>query len=875
MRALGALLLLACARRGAAAPAAAPARADLVILVSVDDWSPRHIGAYGGAPALTPRFDALAARATLFERAASASSWTRPSHMALLTSTLPSDQGIVGGYWPEKATPLSPGVVTLAEALKAAGFATAGFAAGRHLDPAVGFSRGFDVYEMRHHAPASEQTARALAWLKAHRGKRFLFLHYYDLHNQLDYDRPARGRPYFDCPQAPGAAPRLSTFTLTVGDVLDRPLRRQSAQAIASACAEYDGCVRSMDFQLGRLLDGLRRLGLYDRALLVLVSDHGERFGEFGRFSHGSGLDPGVLGVPLLVKAPGQRRGTRVHALASLLDVMPTILEAAAPEQAGRLEGQLQGQSLFVLARSGRRDGAAFAEDTESLRADVDDAGWDLEQDLATGKRRLFRWGGSRERPQSTPQARRELARLLAASARRYREAERAPAPNADRWPPEGLGLTSASTQAFSVQSDASWGDWPQEGSRRAVVARSQDSAVRVSASAVSGRGAAQEAMRRAFLRLRFVYAGESAYPGMADRSLVPGDLAPSFEKGAGPGGTDAAWVTATPALSYGARSPGLIAYRGAMSFLYCPAEGRLFELELFYRKERFSRAAALADLSSFGCRVPRRVLGPLRLSGVVAPMVGPHAQARERFPPGSMLRGLKVAVRDEKGRPADGLLCHVTLARGAGAHLALPGAENILREPLRLTTAEGEYDISLPAGFGLPLDAQASYGVQGVLQSPRGGRDGAYTIDVDYDVATGSAAAALQPLEGWRVDLRQGGREATSAFVWKVPPGRHEYETAFTVPRTAAAHFIDFHLHRHAAFVELAPRDGPPLFHAGVAKRPDGWPARAPVYSSARGLELEAGTTYYFRVAYDNPGPAPEPEMAIMRLYVSGAGER
>ena len=96
--------------------------------------------------------------------------------------------------------------------------------------------------------------------------------------------------------------------------------------------------VAFVDRQLGLLFDSLRRWGLYDRALIMVVADHGEHLGERGLYSHSYRLDPELVEIPLLVKWPGQHEPSRRKDLVSLVDLFPTILTAASlpvPAQEG------------------------------------------------------------------------------------------------------------------------------------------------------------------------------------------------------------------------------------------------------------------------------------------------------------------------------------------------------------------------------------------------------------------------------------------------------------------------------------------------------------------------------------------------------------
>jgi arylsulfatase A-like enzyme len=90
----------------------------------------------------------------------------------------------------------------------------------------------------------------------------------------------------------------------------------------------YAGEIRYVDAELGRVLAALRERGLYERALIVFASDHGEEFWEHGRYEHGHTLYDEVLRVPLAFKLPGAAARARVDAPVSTAALVPTVLDA-------------------------------------------------------------------------------------------------------------------------------------------------------------------------------------------------------------------------------------------------------------------------------------------------------------------------------------------------------------------------------------------------------------------------------------------------------------------------------------------------------------------------------------------------------------------
>ncbi len=104
--------------------------------------------------------------------------------------------------------------------------------------------------------------------------------------------------------------------------------KRLAPARISLARDAYDDCIVSLDRELGKLIDELTRRDLLDRTLLILTADHGEQFGEHGRFGHGLSLYEPEIHVPLLMAFPGQvPRGLVVREEVSLRDVPATVVD--------------------------------------------------------------------------------------------------------------------------------------------------------------------------------------------------------------------------------------------------------------------------------------------------------------------------------------------------------------------------------------------------------------------------------------------------------------------------------------------------------------------------------------------------------------------
>jgi arylsulfatase A-like enzyme len=344
-----ALTLVLVLRLAAAIDAWSAADGPNVLLVSIDTLRADHLGAYGYGLPTSPAIDRrLADAGVTFENVYSQSPKTTPSHMTMLTSLYPCAHGIE--LWVNTAPGhvLNPRVQTLAEVLKDAGYATAAFTGGVHLHRSRGFDQGFDIY--RH----GLQLEQALQWISANRGRKwFVFFHTFEVHDP--YVPPPRLVREFDpLYQGPidDALKKIrrgvdggweAAHKLFWGSVdTANPREVQFVERL------YDAGIRAMDERtLSPLLDRLDALALTNNTLVVFTSDHGEAFGEHGRFMHDD-VRGGTLHVPLILRFPGRLpAGRRVAPYAGVVDVMPTILDLLDLP----IPPEAQGYSLARLAR--------------------------------------------------------------------------------------------------------------------------------------------------------------------------------------------------------------------------------------------------------------------------------------------------------------------------------------------------------------------------------------------------------------------------------------------------------------------------------------------------------------------------------------------
>jgi arylsulfatase A-like enzyme len=410
--ALLALNLLGCGKSpstenvsGGAPPREAP---EHVVLVCLDTLRAGRLGCYGHYRETSPNLDAFAAENILFSMAQAQCSQTLISHKSFFAGKHPLRliREITYADW-DLLTELggsaeflmrvfreAPSDVFLDE-LKEAGYFTAAFTDNVWVSADFGFDAGFDLFnESREHF--AEILPKAFRWLDENHDRRFfLFLHTYDTHcpypcrepyNSMFNDPEAsdidlEGR----CGKSTGDQPGLMEMDLTESD-------------LAAIADRYDGGIASVDAYMKDLFDKLRALNIYDEALIIVISDHGESLGEHGQIGHG-GLYIDQLMVPFIVKLPaswGIDPAAVPHPVA-LLDVMPTILDICRLP----VREDCDGRSLLPLITGGgayRRHLVAqttFREGPEGTtsavkRAIQDPGRWLLIHDGQTDARELF-----------------------------------------------------------------------------------------------------------------------------------------------------------------------------------------------------------------------------------------------------------------------------------------------------------------------------------------------------------------------------------------------------------------------------------------------------------------------------------------------------
>ncbi len=309
-----------------------------VVLIVLDTVRADRLPMYGHSDIETPCLSGFAEDSLVYDRCIASSPWTLPSHASLFTGLYPAEHGshnvITEDRWfgnliPSK--PLSEDFTTLAEIFKRHDYTTAGIVSNYlYLQPGFQLDQGFDYYDCKknagslhglshkpiihtasllftvmpklsiHYVVAEDISRKACRLLDRLNGSSFfLFLNYMDAHGPY---RPPRKHSSW-------AFPQLYRIFNAIKNRLGLGIAMSSNDI---NLLEYDGELKYMDSQLKKVFRQMKKLDIYDSSLIVIVSDHGELFGEHGFYGHRNvSMYSGVLHVPLMVKLPYQRASGR------------------------------------------------------------------------------------------------------------------------------------------------------------------------------------------------------------------------------------------------------------------------------------------------------------------------------------------------------------------------------------------------------------------------------------------------------------------------------------------------------------------------------------------------------------------------------------
>jgi arylsulfatase A-like enzyme len=319
-----------------------------ILIIAIDTLRSDCLGCYGCSKGLTPHIDELAAKGVLFEQCYSAASWTPPSFASIFTGLMPFVHGILtsdGGY-------LIASLPTLPEQFQEKGYFCGAIISNPLLAGKFGFARGFELYDeysvyldlgvegfgtdlpakhdvinnMVSSCVVTDNAKQLLHKAQESHKSFFLFIHYMDPHDNYIPPPPYdQYDPFYD------------------GDFDGHSVANYAFHAPAKRDTEhlralYDGEIAYTDSQVGELLQAIYPLA---NTLTILISDHGEAFGEHGTLQHGKSPYREEVAVPMIWHWPAVLpQGHRVKAPVSTLDIAKTFAELFSFEKMKHLQGQ-------------------------------------------------------------------------------------------------------------------------------------------------------------------------------------------------------------------------------------------------------------------------------------------------------------------------------------------------------------------------------------------------------------------------------------------------------------------------------------------------------------------------------------------------------
>ncbi len=283
-----------------------------IVLISIDTCRADYLGCYGNTSDITPNIDRFAANAVRFENVITPVPLTLPSHCTVMTGKSPIQHGVhhnINYKLPEKEK-------TLAEFLKDKGYITGAAVSTFVLDKKFGLAQGFDMYDdncsttndqTEYPERKGEQTAQiAIDWLEKITSKDsdrpfFLFTHFYDPHHPYSADKNFADK----FPQDP-----------------------------------YSAEIAYTDHCIGRILEKLKNLDVYEDSIVIIFADHGEGLGDHNELYHGFFVYQSTVKVPMIIKPDGKYQPGTVKNIVSIADITPTINKMLGTQPPNNIYGR-------------------------------------------------------------------------------------------------------------------------------------------------------------------------------------------------------------------------------------------------------------------------------------------------------------------------------------------------------------------------------------------------------------------------------------------------------------------------------------------------------------------------------------------------------
>ena len=316
-----------------------------IILISIDTLRGDHLTSYGYSRDTSPHLSQLVDDSVYYTQAYTNGCWTMPSHMSLLTGTLPSRHGVnqdIGLLSKKKYPKLHDSIQTISEILGTGhpGIKTLKFA---KLSNQLGFERGFAINNSVDPFSNDTKFNMLLEAIENHKEENFfIFAHTWMVHAPYTHSYYLeegkignKERNFIDNYKKLNKKEReeiLARDKDSKGGDFPYFLKKNKLFNANDCKALYDGGIHHVDQYIGKILERLKQLGIYRQTMIIVVSDHGEHFEEHHQHMfydhHGHDYYEEFIKVPVIIKYPHSKyKGKKPHQTVSLIDIVPTILD--------------------------------------------------------------------------------------------------------------------------------------------------------------------------------------------------------------------------------------------------------------------------------------------------------------------------------------------------------------------------------------------------------------------------------------------------------------------------------------------------------------------------------------------------------------------
>lgn len=358
-----------------------------ILYLDLDALNPTHLGCYGYHRNTSPTIDAIAKRGTRCDNVYCSDAPCLPSRTALYQGRFGIHTGVVG-HGGTAADPKRQGAPrgfrstyeedSFPRQLQLLGYHTAMISPFGQRHAAHQYYAGFqEVHNTGQGGAEPVEVVEPVlkSWIENNAAKDdwYLHLNFWDIHTQyrvpMDYGHPFADEPVADWftdellakhikRGGPHSAQDLGMYEDSDTENYPRtPARITDRKTLKQWIDGYDTAIRYVDDAIARLVEQLKRAGVYEDTAIIISADHGENQGDLGIYGEHGTADQGTCHIPFIVKWPGLDAGRTDDGLHYHLDWPPTCLELLGEKAAAMTPDVWDGRSFAETLTAGTEAG--------------------------------------------------------------------------------------------------------------------------------------------------------------------------------------------------------------------------------------------------------------------------------------------------------------------------------------------------------------------------------------------------------------------------------------------------------------------------------------------------------------------------------------